>query len=71
MNKNEELLVALKDAIVKELNSHTWDDELESGDSCVFDLSGSNVDDAYEGGVRSGRKDMAYDLTAIILRYEN
>ena len=31
-----------------------WDDYLLDGDDCVVDFAGSNVDDAYDGGFRSG-----------------
>lgn len=38
-----------------------WMDALqdEDEDSCVDDFAGGNVDDAYEGGYRSGETDMA------------
>lgn len=51
---------------LKEAARRTCWDELEDGSQdenfCVFDCSGSNVDDAYEGGVRDGETLLAREV---------
>jgi hypothetical protein len=66
-----DLINELEVLILKELESHTWDDTLskEGNDDCVYDLSGSNVGDAYEAGIRSGNKIMAQWINGILLKY--
>jgi hypothetical protein len=48
----------------KESDRKTWADQLEAEESdvTVADFAGGNVDDAYQGGVQSGRKELAEEL---------
>jgi hypothetical protein len=56
---NEILIEKLK----KLAQSKAWEDELRGGrDVVVDDFAGGNVDDAYDGGFRSGEILLARDI---------
>jgi hypothetical protein len=61
------LLSELFKAIEDEAAKATWSDQLnEDGDVVVEDFAGGNVDDAFNGGVVSGRVDFARELLQLI-----
>lgn len=50
-----ELIAKLKEAAER----GCWADKLDGDDEVVEDFAGGNVDDAYDGGYRSGETEMA------------
>lgn len=44
------------------------DEECVPDDWCAYDTYGSNVDDAYDGGVRTGRIELAKELMTVFNR---
>ncbi len=63
----QDKLNELEQFIRAKAETETWDDQFIDKDGnftdvCVFDLSGGNVDDAYEGGARAGESRFACEL---------
>lgn len=65
MTTEEKLAKVL--ALVKSLaEKQCWADNYGDDDFCIYDMSGSNVDDAYAGGEYSGQVLLARDIMAIL-----
>lgn len=65
-----ELVKELEGLIVSVVQEITWEHKMsEDEDSIVNDYAGGNVDDAYEGGMDSGRQMLAEDLNYILRKY--
>lgn len=50
---------ALIDRLIKQAKRVTW---AESDDIDVYDFSGGNVDDAYDGGCEDGETNLAQEI---------
>lgn len=51
--------------IEKEAKKKCWEDSIDDG-FIIDDFAGGNIDDAYDGGVESGRVEFARELLAFI-----
>lgn len=65
-----ELVKEIETFVTNAVQERTWEHKMiEDDDSMVNDYAGGNVDDAYEGGIDSGRQMLAEDLNYILQKY--
>lgn len=58
-----EKLEKLRKIIAEEAAASCW--EIDD-DHIVDDFAGGNIDDAFDGGTRTGRRDLAAELLAVL-----